>query len=701
MTAAVSICPTPILQVFNNAGQPNAGGSILTQVGGVNYVTYQDQGVTPLPNPIPLNSRGEVSSAAGQSQQLFLVQNVVYTFTIYDVNGNQIDQAQYVAGAATPTQSSIGLTLWPQTASELAHSITPTYYYYPPGNILRYGADPLGAADSTAAINNALISNTRVYAPGGIYLISATLNVQSDQIFYGDGSSSVILSATGSVINFTLSGVTRALLRDFMINITGTGFIGETAGIYLLNSSYCVIESVEMAGCNWSGVWLDAASNYNTIRKCYFHGFSEPAGSGGDIRVYSAHGGGTTAPSYNIIEDNVCYGGGGMGIGIEDPDSATIAAGFPSHNLVQGNRVGAHLTYGILNYMPGNSAPSTNTGNQIIGNYVENISGLCPTNNSSGAGIYQVGVGGGATQIIGNEIVNCCINTMNRSLAPAGIGIAGFPTGIVPPIVTDNTITGMTQGDGILIVSCAGGALVKGNSITVPSSNNGTGPGGSTMQGNGLRIEASSYVTAEANQVWAYGPGSACFVYANGINAVGVSLNGGSYGVAATGTGNGLQTTQAGGFDVTQFAVTGARFPVLAGTSAAVNISAIVAGYLTNVVANAQSGNGLMVSAAAGLFVTGGEFSTTGSVAIATSGSCPGSFIDNSVSWGTTASLMSNSATGLRVNWFSTASPAGGIWAVGDTVYNTTPTAAGVFLWTCTTAGAAPGTSVFKTVSNT
>ncbi len=104
-TTTYGISPAPILQFFNNAGQPTAGGSILTQVGGVNYATYQDSaGATPLPNPIPLNSRGEVSNSSGQSCQLFLEEGVVYEFTLFDANGNQINQAQTVE--AVPAASS-------------------------------------------------------------------------------------------------------------------------------------------------------------------------------------------------------------------------------------------------------------------------------------------------------------------------------------------------------------------------------------------------------------------------------------------------------------------------------------------------------------------------------------------------------------------------------------------------------------------
>ena len=151
---SVVASPPPILQFFNNAGQPNVGGSILTQVGGVNAATYQDSaGAVPLPNPIPLNSRGEISNASGLSCQLFLTPNTAYTFTIFDANGNQVGQASYVNGVQVSiTQASVAQLLNPQTAAEAAVAITPSSLVYPPGNAFRYNVDPTGTADSTTAM---------------------------------------------------------------------------------------------------------------------------------------------------------------------------------------------------------------------------------------------------------------------------------------------------------------------------------------------------------------------------------------------------------------------------------------------------------------------------------------------------------------------------------------------------------------------
>jgi hypothetical protein len=101
MGTNVAAAPPLILQFLNNAGLPNVGGSVLTQVGGVNYPTFQDAaGTTALPNPIPLNSRGEISNSSGVSSELFLATGVVYTITLMDPTGNTIWIAENVVGSA-------------------------------------------------------------------------------------------------------------------------------------------------------------------------------------------------------------------------------------------------------------------------------------------------------------------------------------------------------------------------------------------------------------------------------------------------------------------------------------------------------------------------------------------------------------------------------------------------------------------------
>lgn len=87
-------------------------------------------------------------------------------------------------------------------------------------NVLDYGADPTGAADSTTAFNTAIAAViTRgggwVYAPAGTYKISSTLNDQQFVRIRGDGSEVTTLKYVGSgpcilAANKDAGGVTAA-----------------------------------------------------------------------------------------------------------------------------------------------------------------------------------------------------------------------------------------------------------------------------------------------------------------------------------------------------------------------------------------------------------------------------------------------------------------------------------------------------------
>lgn len=674
----------PIFRQFDNAGLPAAGYHLWTYAGGTTTpkTTYSDAaGTVPNTNPVVFDTTGSAIVRLGSGAYNFVVKDPTDTTTIWSADQYQ---ASYLSAA------DVGQLLFPQSTAEIAAGVTPTTYAYIWGDVRRYGADPLGSADSTAAINNALLSNERVYAIAGTYKCSASLNLQSGQTFYGDGSATVLQFANGGLNNIYGTGISNTTVRDLKINVTGTGGVLKYGGIYWLNCSHCHAIRVEMAGCNWTGVWLDAASNYNSVRDCYFHGFSEPAGTGGDIQIYSSGGGGTAAPSYNIFEGNQCFGGGGFGVAILDPYSAA-AGGYPVKNIITNNRVGAHLTYGIVVYMPGLSAGPADSFNQIANNYIELISGTCPTNNASGAGIYVVGNGAGGTQVTDNAITNCCSGTVTRSLAPAGIGVSGIQTGLTRPTVANNMIQNMSQGDGIDVVSSPGGCLVIGNSINMPSTNTGAGAGGGSLLGAGIRVEASSDVTVEANQVLAFGNGQGLYVYANGVDAARVSINGGAFTV--NGTGVAFQAAQNGGFNITQFSCTGTRFRSLNAAADALSINAIIVGQLTNLIVTAVTARALFLNGCTKMRIAGGEYTSTGAIAIGTSGVCTDSFISKDANFGGVSSLINNAGTGCAIEWRVTANtvPTTGTFAVGDHAIPAVAAVGSPKGWYTTAAGT-PGT---------
>lgn len=286
MTTGVA-CPPIILQFTYNNGQLAAGGSVLTQVGGVNAATFQDVGLTtPLPNPIPLNSRGEVSNASGASCQLFLTPNTVYTFTLFDASGNQINVATYVNGVQVEiTQALIGGVLWPQTAAETAASVTPVNFAYAPGTVDRYGTNSSpGSTDMLTAIN-AAIGVANVTAGGtdggsavqvtflaGIYLHSNTITMKQHVILQGQGLDSTILKSShaGAGIKLTnpLNSSTAAdtSARDLQLWNTNAG---NTDGGYVdIGGTFGELRNVRIIGYKYNVVLCQ--SELWDIDKCDF-----------------------------------------------------------------------------------------------------------------------------------------------------------------------------------------------------------------------------------------------------------------------------------------------------------------------------------------------------------------------------------------------------------------------------------------------
>ena len=135
-------------------------------------------------------------------------------FLAFDGSGNP-QMSPGVSGVAL-TQGNVGLALYPQTAAELAASVTPTNYGYAPGDVRRYGADPTGVADSTTAINNAIL-----------VALAAT---HGGDVIFGPGDYSVTeINATRATADFTrtvrIMGAGRLVTR----------IVARSAGTVLLN----------------------------------------------------------------------------------------------------------------------------------------------------------------------------------------------------------------------------------------------------------------------------------------------------------------------------------------------------------------------------------------------------------------------------------------------------------------------------------
>ena len=249
-----------ILQFFTDQGVVLAGGKVYTYVAGTTtpVATYTSSSLSVAQaNPIILQSNGRMASP------VWVPGGVTVKMVLQDSNGNTIsggtiDNLQGINDPSYLTAGGVGLALYPQTAAEIATSITPTYYQYPPYSWMRYGADATGVSDSTTAANNAFTAaaaagNTQVITgyPGGLFKINGNLNIQTDKCgFDGQGAyinnSGMTSGYLWNPSNTTSDSTSRVALNqshplcNFHAmgpgNVSGTGFItiNDTSGVNVL-----------------------------------------------------------------------------------------------------------------------------------------------------------------------------------------------------------------------------------------------------------------------------------------------------------------------------------------------------------------------------------------------------------------------------------------------------------------------------------
>lgn len=96
---------------------------------------------------------------------------------------------EVVSGSVS--QSSIGSALYPRTAAEITAGVTPNLYYFPPGDVRRYGATCDGVADDAQEFNAAYLSSRYVDVRFGgqpvVCLIGSQLTMQDSTLTVGAG----------------------------------------------------------------------------------------------------------------------------------------------------------------------------------------------------------------------------------------------------------------------------------------------------------------------------------------------------------------------------------------------------------------------------------------------------------------------------------------------------------------------------------
>jgi hypothetical protein len=562
-----------------------------------------------------------------------------------------------------------------QTAAESMAGVVPKHPEFAPGDVRRYGAILDGKTDDQSALADwARVGGELRFPVAQTARISAAIRLVSNTTITAVAGAT-IETASADISFLVATRASGIRIRGLHFKQTQPGTKAYVGAVVLDECSRCEVESCEFEGMQWAGVQLNN-SNHCEVRSNFFHDWLGDVQDAADVCVYQSS-------SFNTVDNNRLNGGSSHGILCQDPYSGFV----PKENIFSNNTIGRHKAYGITVYCPGKSGAG-DSSNQIVNNRIENIEGSLVRNPSSGAGIYVVGAGAGGTQIIGNRIVNCCSQTRQRSLAPAAIGIAGIAGSVTRPVVRDNVISGMTQGDGILAVGCAGGCEISGGRIEMPSTNDGTGTGGAALRGAGIQIENSSHVVVQSVEVVANGAGDALLVYANGIGISDIAVKGGSF--TANGTAATLRAAAAGNSSIQNLSVTGTRHTASPGAAPALQLANIDGGSLTEAVVASGHQPAVYIVSCLNLRISGGSYSSAGPTIIRTAGRCAGSFIDRTADWGGAAESVDNSGIAINIEWTHDAPPKRGTWAIGDHVARTAPGTSGSKGWHCVRAGS-PG----------
>ena len=413
------------------------------------------------------------------------------TDNVYNL-GTNLKRWLTLNGVPAPyNQTNIGKLLYPQTAAESSISLTPTNFWYPPGNVYRYGATGGGSVDDTAALQNATAQaavggNTaaQVFIPPGTYLTSAPINRAQDVYIVGAGpeftmikaaatfNGNIIQSAGTSSSIFNRGGIENlAIWGSWGVNNANTLSVGVSCSF----TNRAIFRDLRIHGCYLGlygiGVWQDLWENIQVDGAGTQQGYigfyldqlltTLPSGTSNAVNAIHCTVQGISYCGFRLLNPN-----GGKFTGCEAENGQiglfignTAAGCYPIEFFTcTGFLADTNSGYGIVVQQGANASPCTyiqfaNCWTSTHGNTALYLDGCVYVNVSN----HQDGNNAGSGMVLHNSqyciIANCILQNNNTS-NNAGIGDIMIQGGAYNKII--GNLSSMANSTSVSIQESAG-----------------------------------------------------------------------------------------------------------------------------------------------------------------------------------------------------------------------------------------------------
>jgi hypothetical protein len=272
------------------------------------------------------------------------------------MNASTTDQDALLALMMERSDTSPGLTSLKRTAAEIAASVTPVNYAYPPGDLRRYGCDTTGATDNSTQIQNAIAAARAsggvgyIYHPGGNIAHSSQILFGPGLTVYGQDRSACVFTytGTGSAWRFSNNGTNtptpnnssfgRVIIVGIKIATASASNTGAALELNACGAAFNIVRSCWLSGTFKYGLILDG-----TIVTQVHHNIIDNSGPANPANIWIVNGPdrsvgqGTGWSNVISIKDNQCNTTG-------DNSVCIIDDGGSNHQYKDNNLNGAAIS---------------------------------------------------------------------------------------------------------------------------------------------------------------------------------------------------------------------------------------------------------------------------------------------------------------------------------------------------------------------